>query len=74
MKTYVVELKNRIQEIKNRTEVLKLRDEISTFIKSPQFEQLPENDRDIIMDLLAKVHSKEDQYKGCDPLDCVSRS
>ena len=73
MKTSVVELKSRVQELKNRTEVLKLREEISTFIESPQFEQLSEDDKDLVMDLLAKVHSKEDQYKGCDPLNLVSR-
>jgi len=73
MKTSVVELQSRVQEIKNRTEVLKLREEISTFIESPQFEQLSENDKDLVMDLLAKVHSKEDQFKGCDPLNLVAR-
>ena len=73
MKTSVVELKKKVQEIKNGTDVLKMREEISKLIESPEFEQLSENDRDIVMDLLAKVHSKEDQFKGCDPLNLVSR-
>jgi len=73
MKSSVVELKKRVQEIKNASEVLKLREEISKFIESPQFEQLSEKDKDIVLDLLAKVHSKEDQYKGCDPLTLLSR-
>ena len=73
MKSSLVELKNRVQETKNRSEVLKLREDISKFMESPQFEQLSEKDKDFVMDLLAKVHSKEEQYKGCDPLNCVSR-
>lgn len=73
METSLIELKKRVQGIKNRSEVLSMREEISKFIDSPQFQQLSEDDRDLVMDLLANVHSKEDQFKGCDPLNLVSR-
>ena len=73
MKTYVVELKSRVRGVKSRSEVLRLRDDISKFVESPQFRHLSEDDREHILDLLAEVHSKEDQYTGCNPLNCASR-
>ena len=73
MKSSLVELESRVQQIKNSSEVSKLREEISKLIESPQFKELSENEKDLVMDLLAKVHSKQDQFKGCDPLNLVSR-
>lgn len=73
MESSLVELKSRVQEIKTGSEVTKLREELSKLIDSPQFKQLSENDRDLVIDLLAKVNSKQDQFKTCDPLDLVSR-
>ena len=71
MKTSVVELKGRVRGVKSRPEVLRLRDDIRKFIDSPQFKQLSEDDRDNVMELLAEVHSKEDQYTGGNPLNCA---
>jgi len=73
MEISLTQLKKRVQEIKNRSEVLSMREEISKFIDSPQFQQLSEDDKDMVMDLLANVHSKEDQFKGCDPLTLLAR-
>ena len=68
MKSSIAELTKRVHEIKNGSEVLVLKEEISELIASPQFKQLSENDKDLVMDLLAKVNSKEERSKGCDPL------
>ena len=73
MESSVEEIKSRIVEVKNRFEILKLREDIRKYIDSSQFQQLSEDDKELVMDLLAVIHSKEDQYTGCDPLNSASR-
>ena len=73
MESSVIELKSRVSGVSNRSEVLRLREDIRNYIDSPEFKQLSEDDKGHVMDLLAEIHSKEDQYTGCDPLNPSSR-
>jgi hypothetical protein len=61
------ELENRLKVAQDRFEFLRLREDITTFMESPQFEQLPRSDKNRVEDLLVEVLAKEEQYKGCDP-------
>jgi hypothetical protein len=40
-------------------------------MESPQFEQLPQSDKNRVEDILVEVLVKEEQYKGCDPLRTI---
>lgn len=68
----IVELKTMVSGVKNRSELLRLREEIGKYIDSPEFKLLTEDDKEYVIDLLAEIHSKEDQFTGCDPLNRVS--
>jgi cation transport regulator ChaC len=63
----ITELKNRLKTAQDRFELLRLREDITTFMESPQFEQLSQSDKNRVEDLLVEVLAKEEQYKGCDP-------
>jgi cation transport regulator ChaC len=67
VKLSVEELENRVKTAQSKFEFLRLREEITTFIKSPQFKELSQRDKNRVEDLLVKVIAKEEQYKGCDP-------
>ena len=67
MNSSLLELKRRVKEARNRSEVLKLRADVTEFMEGPQFKQLSESDKEYVIDLLAEVHAKEEQYKGCNP-------
>ena len=67
MNLSIGELENRVKVAQGKFELLGLREEISTFMESPQFQQLSQNDQNHVEDLLVEVLAKEEQYKGCDP-------
>ena len=67
MSLSITELKNRLKTAQDRFELLRLREDITTFMESPQFEQLSQSDKNRVEDLLVEVLAKEEQYKGCDP-------
>lgn len=67
MSLSTAELKDRLKTAQNRFELLRLREDITTFMGSPQFQQLPQSDKDRVEDLLVEVLAREEQYKGCDP-------
>lgn len=72
MVSSIGELKIRVSGVKNRFELLRLREDIGKYIDSPQFKRLSEDDKEYVIDLLADIHSKENQFTGCDPLNRVS--
>ena len=63
----IQELKKRIKGTQGKFDLLQLRDDLEGFIRSPQFMELAENERDQVLDLLADVLAKVDRNKGCDP-------
>ena len=63
----VVEFANRFKTTQGKFEFLRLREDITTFIKSPRFKELSQDDKNRVEDLLVNVISKEEQYRGCDP-------
>ena len=65
------ELKKRIKGTQRKFDLLNLKDDLEGFIRSPQFMELAENERDRAMDLLADVLTKLDGCKGCDPLKTI---
>jgi cation transport regulator ChaC len=65
------ELENRLKVAQDKFELLRLREDIATFMESPQFKQLSQNDKNRVEDLLVEVLAKEEQYKGCDPLRTI---
>ena len=67
MSLSITELKNKLKTAQDRFELLRLREDITTFMESPQFEQLSQSDKNRVEDLLVEVLAKEEQYKGCDP-------
>jgi hypothetical protein len=67
----IAELKSSVKGCKDRFEALKLREDISRFMESTQFKQLPQSDKNCVEDLLVEVLAKEEQYKGCDPLRTI---
>ena len=67
----IEELENRVKVAQGKFELLRLREEISTFMESPQFQQLSQSDKNRVEDLLVEVLAKEEQYKGCDPLRTI---
>lgn len=71
MNLSIGELENRLKVAQDKFELLRLREDITTFIESPQFEQLSQSDKNRVEDLLVEVLAKEEQYKGCDPLRTI---
>lgn len=71
MSLSITELKNRLKTAQDKFELLRLREDITTFMGSPQFQQLSQSDKNHVEDLLVEVLAKEDQYKGCDPLRTI---
>ena len=67
MNLSIGELENRVKVAQGKFELLRLREDITTFMESPQFKQLSQNDKNRVEDLLVGVLAKEEQYKGCDP-------
>ena len=67
----IQELKKRIKGTQGRLNLLNLKDDLEGFIRSPQFMELAENERDQVLDLLADVLTKVDGCKGCDPLRTI---
>lgn len=67
----IQELKKRIKGTQGRFDLLNLKDDLEGFIRSPQFMELAENERDQVLDLLADVLTKVDGCKGCDPLRTI---
>jgi hypothetical protein len=65
------ELQKRIKRTQGRFDLLNLKDDLEGFIRSPQFMELAENERDQALDLLADVLTKVDGCKGCDPLRTI---
>jgi hypothetical protein len=65
------ELKKRIKGTQRKFDLLNLKDDLEGFIRSPQFMELAENERDQMLDLLADVLTKVDGQKGCDPLKTI---
>jgi cation transport regulator ChaC len=65
------ELENRLKVAQDKFELLRLREDITTFMESPQFQQLSQSDKNRVEDLLVEVLAKEEQYKGCDPLRTI---
>jgi len=63
----ITELKNRLRTAQDKFELLRLREEITTFMGSPQFQELSQSDKNRVEDLLVETLAKEEQYKGCDP-------
>jgi len=67
----IQELKKRIKGTQGRFDLLNLKDDLEGFIRSPQFMELAEDERDQVLDLLADVLTKVDGQKGCDPLKTI---
>ena len=67
MNLSVEEIKNRVKGARDRFELLRLREDITTFMGSPQFQELQQSDKNRVEDLLVETLAKEEQYKGCDP-------
>jgi hypothetical protein len=67
----IQELKKRIKGTQGRFDLLNLKDDLEGFIRSPQFMNLAEKERDQVMDLLADLLTKLDGCKGCDPLKTI---
>jgi hypothetical protein len=67
------ELKKRIKAAQGKFDLLSLKDDLEGFIKSPQFMDLAEKERDQVVDLLADLLTKLDGCKGCDPLRTILR-
>ena len=65
------ELKKKIKGTKGRFDLLNLKEDLEGFIRSPQFMELAEDERDQVLDLLADVLTKVDGQKGCDPLKTI---
>lgn len=65
------ELKKKIKGTQGRFDLLHLKDDLEGFIRSSQFMELAENQRDQVMDLLADLLTKLDGCKGCDPLKTI---
>jgi len=71
MSLSIEELKNRVRGVKDKFELLRLREEISAFMESAEFQQLPQGDRNRVEDLLIEAIGKEEQFRGCDPLRSI---
>jgi hypothetical protein len=67
----IEELKKRIKGTQRKFDLLNLKDDLEGFIRSPQFMELAEDERDQVLDLLADVLTKVDGQKGCDPLKTI---
>jgi len=65
------ELENRLKVAQDKFELLRLREDITTFMESPQFEQVSQIDKNRVEDSLVELLAKEEQYKGCDPLRTI---
>jgi hypothetical protein len=67
MNLSIDEIKDMVKGAKDRFELLRLREDITTFMGSPQFQELSQSDKNRVEDLLVEAIAKEEQYKGCDP-------
>jgi hypothetical protein len=67
----IIELRNRLKTAQDKFELLRLREELTIFMGSPQFQELSQNDKNRVEDLLVEAIAKEEQYKGCDPLRSI---
>ena len=56
----IEELGNRVKMAQGKFELLRLREDITTFMNSPPFQQLSQNDKNRVEDLLVEVLAKED--------------
>ena len=63
----MAELRIRLKTAQDKSELLRLREDITTFMDSPEFQELSQSDKNRVEDLLAEAIAKEEQYKGCDP-------
>ncbi len=73
VKPSVAELEARVKSAQGRFELLKLKDEITAIITGPESRHLPQEERDQLEDLLARVIAKEEQFRGCDPFRVMLR-
>ena len=71
MNLSIGELENRLKVAQDKFELLRLREDITTFMESPQFEQVSQIDKNRVEDSLVELLAKEEQYKGCDPLRTI---
>jgi hypothetical protein len=65
------ELENRLKAAQDKFELLRLREDITAFMETSEFQQLPQSDKNRVEDILVEVLAKEEQYKGCDPLRTI---
>jgi len=63
----ITELRNRLRTAQDKFELLRLREDITTFMGTPQFQELSQSDKNRVEDLLVEALAKEEQYKGCHP-------
>ncbi|OGN96015.1 MAG: hypothetical protein A2Z77_08290 [Chloroflexi bacterium RBG_13_51_36] len=63
----MAELRIRLKTAQDKSELLRLREDITTFMDSPEFQELSQSDKNRVEDLLVEAIAKEEQYKGCDP-------
>lgn len=64
----VMQLKKRYTEITSRSEILKLEEEIKGFMGSETFETIPDDQKDVLDELLIKVINKKEYFhSGLDP-------
>lgn len=71
MNLSIGELESRVRSAQDKFALLRLREEISAFMETPEFKQLPQSAKNRVEDLLVEVLAKEEQYKGCDPLRTI---
>ena len=71
MNLSITELENRLKAAQDKFELLRLREDITAFMETSEFQQLPQSDKNRVEDLLVEVLAKEEQYKGCDPLRTI---
>lgn len=64
----VLELKKRYTEVTSRFEILKLEEEIKGLMGSETFETIPDDQKDVLDELLIKVINKKEYFRsGLDP-------
>ena len=71
MSLSIGELENRLKAAQDKFELLRLREDITAFMETSEFQQLPQSDKNRVEDILVEVLAKEEQYKGCDPLRTI---
>ena len=71
MSSLTDQLETRVKAAKDRFALAKLKDEITALLASAEFRRLSQDDKNRIEDLLVEVLSKQEQYKGCDPLSTI---